>query len=193
MDTVALISGGKDSCLNMMHCAANGYRIVALANLFPGDDKDEVDSFMYQSVGHDIIPLYSECMGIPLFRRKIGKSLNIINDYTPTEGDEVEDLFQLLSKIITELPNIKFVSVGAILSNYQRIRVENVCKRLNLTCLSFLWMRDQSQLLNEMIESGLHSVVIKVACQGLTEKNLGMSLSQIQPHLLRFSYLNIID
>jgi len=35
MKVVALISGGKDSCFNMMHCVANGHQIVALANLKP--------------------------------------------------------------------------------------------------------------------------------------------------------------
>ena len=29
------ISGGKDSCFNMMHCVAQGHEVVALANLKP--------------------------------------------------------------------------------------------------------------------------------------------------------------
>lgn len=32
---VALVSGGKDSCYNMMQCVAAGHEIVALANLYP--------------------------------------------------------------------------------------------------------------------------------------------------------------
>lgn len=35
MKVVALISGGKDSCFNMMQCIAAGHEIVALANLYP--------------------------------------------------------------------------------------------------------------------------------------------------------------
>lgn len=35
MRVVALISGGKDSCFNMMQCIAAGHEIVALANLYP--------------------------------------------------------------------------------------------------------------------------------------------------------------
>jgi len=35
MRVVALISGGKDSCYNMMQCIAAGHDIVALANLKP--------------------------------------------------------------------------------------------------------------------------------------------------------------
>lgn len=35
MKVAALISGGKDSCYNMMYCIANGHEIIALANLQP--------------------------------------------------------------------------------------------------------------------------------------------------------------
>ena len=30
-------SGGKDSCLNLLHCIAEGHELVALANLRPAD------------------------------------------------------------------------------------------------------------------------------------------------------------
>jgi len=32
---IALVSGGKDSFFSLLHCAANGHRVVALANLHP--------------------------------------------------------------------------------------------------------------------------------------------------------------
>ncbi|MEQ2289511.1 hypothetical protein AMECASPLE_033783, partial [Ameca splendens] len=41
MKVVALISGGKDSCYNMMQCVAAGHRIVALANLRPAHTGEE--------------------------------------------------------------------------------------------------------------------------------------------------------
>ena len=49
MKVVALISGGKDSCYNMIECVRNGHEIVALANLKPNIE-GEIDSWMYQSV-----------------------------------------------------------------------------------------------------------------------------------------------
>lgn len=52
MKVVGLISGGKDSCYNLMRCKEEGHEIVCLANLFPSDGK-EIDSYMYQSVGHE--------------------------------------------------------------------------------------------------------------------------------------------
>jgi diphthine-ammonia ligase len=71
-----------------------------------------------------------------------------------------------LEKVKQAHPDVQAVSVGAILSNYQRARVENVCVRLGLTCLAFLWQRDQKELLAEMIANGLIAVVIKVAAIG---------------------------
>ena len=35
MKVIALISGGKDSTMNMMKCIQNGHEIVALVNLRP--------------------------------------------------------------------------------------------------------------------------------------------------------------
>ncbi|KAI8482639.1 diphthine--ammonia ligase [Branchiostoma belcheri] len=187
MRVVALVSGGKDSCYNMMQCVAEGHQIVALANLRP-QGKDELDSYMFQTVGHDAIDLYAEAMGLPLYRRTIqGGSLQVDMDYTPTEADEVEDLFFLLQEIKGDV-EIEAVSVGAILSDYQRVRVENVCSRLGLTSLGYLWRRNQQELLQEMIDAQVHAIVIKVAALGLDpDKHLGLTLQQIYPHMLEMS------
>ena len=81
---------------------------------------------MFQTVGHDIIPLYAEALSLPLYRRAIqGSSTSVGPEYSPQEGDEVEDLYQLLKQVKAEL-NVEGVTSGAILSNYQRVRVEGV-------------------------------------------------------------------
>lgn len=62
---------------------------------------DELDSFMYQTVGHDAIHLYSECMDVPLYRREIkGRSVLQDSDYTITADDETEDLYMLLKDVL---------------------------------------------------------------------------------------------
>ncbi|XP_028252167.1 diphthine--ammonia ligase isoform X2 [Parambassis ranga] len=187
MKVVALISGGKDSCYNMMQCVAAGHRIVALANLRPAHT-DELDSYMYQTVGHQAIELYADAMELPLYRRTIqGSSLDTSRNYSETEGDEVEDLYQLLH-LVKEKEGVEAVSVGAILSDYQRVRVENVCLRLGLQPLAYLWRRDQESLLTEMISSDLHAILIKVAAFGLDpEKHLGKPLADMEPYLKQLS------
>lgn len=103
---------------------------------------------MYQSVGHQAVELYAEAMGLPLFRQRTnGVALQQEKIYTHTPEDEVEDLFDLLANIKVFILlhinifyicfKIKFfliqtqiefdgVAVGAILSDYQRLRVEDV-------------------------------------------------------------------
>lgn len=126
MKVVALISGGKDSTYNMMQCIAAGHKIVALANITPKTYK-ELDSYMYQSVGYEAIDYIAESMQLPLYKSlTAGKSNQIGKTYEPIDSnDEVEDLYNLL-KLIKEEMDYDAVSIGAILSDYQRIRVENV-------------------------------------------------------------------
>ncbi|XP_043066077.1 uncharacterized protein [Drosophila bipectinata] len=185
MRVVAMVSGGKDSCYNMMQCVAEGHEIVALANLHP-KDRDELDSFMYQTVGHMGIEILANAMGLPLYRRETkGKSTQTGKQYVPTDDDEVEDLYSLLETCKNEL-QVEAVAVGAILSDYQRVRVENVCSRLSLISLAYLWRRDQTELLQEMIDCQVHAIIIKVAALGLVpDRHLGKSLREMQPHLLK--------
>ncbi|XP_068802449.1 diphthine--ammonia ligase isoform X8 [Struthio camelus] len=191
MRVVALISGGKDSCYNMMQCVAAGHQIVALANLRPAESTgqtDELDSYMYQTVGHHAIDLYADAMDLPLYRCFIkGTSVNTGRVYTTCEEDEVEDLYCLL-KLVKDKEGVEGVSVGAILSDYQRVRVEDVCRRLNLQPLAYLWRRNQEILLKEMISSNIQAIIIKVAAFGLDpDKHLGKTLDQMEPFLLELS------
>lgn len=195
MKFVALLSGGKDSCFNITHCQINGHELVAAASLRPREGIDELDSYLYQTVGQDAIEFVAQALGVPLHRRVItGTAVQMENEYgtrkgvsestdQAVDGDETEDMFQLLKDVLERHPEVQAVSVGAILSSYQRIRVEHVCRRLGLTSLSYLWQRDQGELLQEMVDSGVNAVLIKVAGIGLKPQHLGLSLAQMQPIL----------
>lgn len=125
MKVVALVSGGKDSCYNMMQCVAAGHQIVALANLRPANG-EELNSHMYQSVAHEAIELMAEAMDVPLFQAETqGFAKQTSMEYQPTENDEIEDLYNLLLKVKEEV-QVDAVASGAVLSDYQRIRIENV-------------------------------------------------------------------
>jgi diphthine-ammonia ligase len=203
LKVIALVSGGKDSIFSILHCLANGHEVVALANLYPEEQEaedEDIDSYMYQTVGHSVIPLYSEALGLPLFRQAItGTAANSRREYAPqsttpslgvtpvsnvsnvtrgNEEDETESLIPLLQRIKEALPGANAVSTGAILSTYQRTRVESVAIRLGLVPLSFLWQYPylppyrQSSLLEDMRNVGQDSRIIKVASGGLDESFL---------------------
>jgi uncharacterized protein (TIGR00290 family) len=184
MKVVALVSGGKDSFFNMMECLRYGHEVVVLANLAPEDTSvEELDSFMFQSAAHSAIETQAECIGTPLIRRAISGSANQQGmAYAKTAGDEVEDLFELLKDVKKRFPEVEGVSSGAIFSNYQRVRVENVCTRLGLTSLAFLWRRRQRMLMDAMLQEGLKAIVVKVCSIGLhPDKHLGKTLNELLP------------
>ncbi|KAF8914026.1 hypothetical protein CPB84DRAFT_1758186 [Gymnopilus junonius] len=198
MKYLALLSGGKDSCYNLVHCAQLGHELVAAASLGPEPGKEELDSYLYQTVGQDAIELVARALGVPLYRKVIsGTAVEQGSEYGGRKaseaggvaGDETEDLYQLLVTVKTHHPDVEGVSVGAILSNYQRVRVEHVCRRLHLTALCFLWQRNQEELLTEMIDAGMEAILIKVAGIGLTTSHLGKTLAQMKPTLFKLNTL----
>ncbi|KIY49326.1 adenine nucleotide alpha hydrolases-like protein [Fistulina hepatica ATCC 64428] len=158
MKYVALLSGGKDSCFNLLHCARNGHELVATASLGPGLGKglaNELDSYMYQTVGQDAIEYVARALDIPLVRRVIhGTAVQQSIEYGSRSGhtsggipgDETEDLYELLS-------TVKLVQYY--------------------------------ELLDEMIASGQESILIKVAGIGLTATHLGKTLAEMRSTLFR--------
>ena len=187
MRVVALVSGGKDSVFTMMEAEARGHTVVALANLRPVDEAcEELDSHMFQTAGHGMIELLAACLpDRPMYRRTIrGGSHSVSMRYERDAGDEVEDLAALLAGVLRRHPEVQAVCCGAILSNFQRLRVEHVCQRLGLASLAFLWEREQTSLLDAMIGAGIEAVLVKVAAMGLVPaKHLGQSLRVMRPLL----------
>ncbi|KAH7329278.1 hypothetical protein B0I35DRAFT_448515 [Stachybotrys elegans] len=207
LNVVALVSGGKDSFFSLLHCLHHGHQVVALANLFPAEpaaaptvppddkvqfiDPDGAPAFMYQTVGHEIIPLYAQATGLPLYRQPImGTAESHARDYDHTEAsdqpsrprDETESMLTLLSAVKARYPNVNAVCAGAILSTYQRTRVESVALRLGLVPLAYLWKypilrplsvpADDVQLLRDMAAVDLEARIVKVASAGLDSHHL---------------------
>ncbi|RDA85866.1 hypothetical protein CP532_4923 [Ophiocordyceps camponoti-leonardi (nom. inval.)] len=158
-----------------------------------GHDDDlalDPDSFMYQTVGHQVLPLYAAATGIPLYRMAIrGRAQCRDRDYeaSGSEGDETESMVPLLRAVKERHPEADALCSGAILSTYQRTRVESVALRLGLTPLSYLWKYpvlptpaaapaddndDGSQLLRDMEAAGLEGRIVKVASGGLDGSHL---------------------
>ena len=191
-DAVALVSGGKDSVMAAMMAESYGHRVVALANLLPADVAvEELDSHCFQTVGHRAVAAYGELTGLPLFRRRLrGSSKHTEMTYeigsSTSAGDEVEDLRALLAAVVQKMPTVRAVTAGAILSDYQRLRVEAVCADLGLVSLAYLWRQPQPLMLETMCASDVDAILVKVAAMGLTPaKHLGRSLAEMRPTLYR--------
>lgn len=57
MKYLALLSGGKDSCYNLLHCAKNGHELIAAASLAPESGKGST------LLGGLVIDIHLSCRG----------------------------------------------------------------------------------------------------------------------------------
>ena len=187
MRVLGLLSGGKDSVYSLMCAVRAGHTLVGVAHIAAQRAGAEVDSYMYQTVGSEAAAGVAECLGVPFFSAvRAGDAVTQALDYgaAAVPGDEVETMHALL-RAVRERHGVAFDAVvsGAILSTYQKTRVESVCARLGVASLAPLWQRDQAELLAAMVRDGLVAVLVKVACLGLDARHLGLTLAQAQPHL----------
>lgn len=110
-------------------------------------------------------------------------------DAPPSELDEVEDLALLLGECVRRFPRANAVVCGAVLSHYQRLRVEAVCRRLALQPLAWLWGRGQRGLLDDMVRGGVEAVLVKVAAFGLSPAMLGRPVGELRADFARLGDL----
>jgi diphthine-ammonia ligase len=175
MKFIALVSGGKDSIYSMLHAIRNGHTLLGCLHMASPSTVEE-ESYMYQTAASSTVQtLVVECLQVPLilYERK-GKSIHtgLVYDggssdhhQQEKEDDEVEDLYHALQQAMQQFPQLQAVCSGAILSTYQRMRIENVCSRLGLTSISYLWrLAPQRDLLKQMLEDGIEAVLVKTAC-----------------------------
>ena len=183
MKFIGVISGGKDSILAIHLAVSEGHELVCLANLYPPDKTSELDSHMYQCAGTEIVDAMGDAFELPLIRRPMnGSPISIhSNDYEPTIGDEVEDLFLLLKDCKERFPEVEGITTGAVFSNYQKQRVENCCDRLGLISMAPLWLMPQSKVLDLVEQFNIHAVLVKTAFVGLDERHIGKTTKELRP------------
>jgi len=84
---------------------------------------------MFQTVGHEAVSALAEAMGgLPLFRGQLGPEASSVStgeEYEEHAQDEVEALRRLIERARSQV-DFEAVCSGAILSDYQRVRVEHV-------------------------------------------------------------------
>ncbi|KAG5476893.1 hypothetical protein LSCM1_05225 [Leishmania martiniquensis] len=208
MKTIALVSGGKDSILAMLMAYRYGHEPAVIVNMTPVLDSDgasgsmaengaqghDIDSYMYQTVGFEAVEAMAACLGLPLRRGCVrpgrAKDMSLLYSDQPPEEDEVESLYALIKTVKAEFPEVEGLTSGAILSNYQRNRVECICDRLGLVSLSYLWMRQPGEILDMVRELHVRAILVKTASIGLVPRQLiGKTLEEVRPTLEKMAAL----
>jgi diphthine-ammonia ligase len=151
-----LFSGGKDSTLALHKMDALGKKTDLLITMISENDF----SYMFHKPNIMHTKLQAEALGIrQIFAKTKGEK--------EKELDDLERVFK--ENGVTEL------ITGAVASNYQKERIEAICKRLSIVCHSPLWKIEPLEELNEL--SMLYEVIItQVAAEGFDESMLGMKI-----------------
>ncbi len=155
MKLASLFSGGKDSTHATYLMMQQGHEIKYLITIFP----KRQDSWMFHHPCIELTRLQAKSMGMK----------QIIQKTSGEKEKELEDLEKVLAKLKNKIDGV--VS-GALASQYQRQRIDDICEELGLTSLAPLWQRDQEEILRE--ETSIFDVIITgVAADGFDESWLG--------------------
>ncbi|MEM3154985.1 MAG: diphthine--ammonia ligase [Candidatus Woesearchaeota archaeon] len=152
-----LYSGGKDSTLALIK-AMQYHEIACLISIV----SQNKESFMFHTPNIDVTLLQSRAIGLPLVR-------------VVTKGEkekELEDLKAAIAEAVKRY-QIDGIVTGAVRSTYQASRVQRICHELGLWCFNPLWLKDQVELLHEVVQKGITAVISGVFAEPLDKSYLG--------------------
>jgi diphthine-ammonia ligase len=155
-----LFSGGKDSCL-ALDKSRSFHDVTCLISLI----SESQESYMFHVPNIEVTGRQAEAIGLPIVQRR-------------TKGKKERELEDLEKAIDTAKADfdLEGIVTGAVKSMYQSTRVQRICKRLGLWCFNPLWLKDEIELLNEVVKSKYEVVMSGVFAFPLDEKFLGRKL-----------------
>lgn len=158
-----LFSGGKDSTFALYWAIKNNHDVKCLISL----KSARTDSYMFQVANIELTNLSAQALGFPI----------VFEHTSGVKENELEDLNRAIKKA-KEKFGIEGIVAGALASNYQKDRVENVCNDLKLKVFVPYWHYEQEKYLREILNNGFEVIFTRVAALGFTEKWLGRKLDE---------------
>ncbi len=154
MKVAALYSGGKDSTYALHWGYLQGLDIECLVSIYPREY-----SMLFHYPGIEATVYQAKAMNIDIL-------------YTNAVNNEEYALYSLL-KEAKEKYNIKGVIAGALLSDYQRMRLAFITEKLGLSLYTPLWRIDQRSYMKEIVKNGIKFIITSVSSYGLSHKYIG--------------------
>ena len=152
-----LFSGGKDSvyaCRRAMETETVSCLITVVS--------ENPDSYIFHTPNVGWAKLIADAVGIPQLT-------------WPTLGEEEAELADLSDAIgaAVDLYGIEGVVTGAIESVYQAVRVQRICRDLDLWCYNPLWQIDQLEYLRLLVSEGFEVIITGVFAYPMDESFVG--------------------
>jgi len=154
----ALFSGGKDSTHAIYLAVQRGFAVSTLVTARPA----RADSHMFHTPNLDLTRLAAQAMGMPIHE-------------IPVSGEAEREVAELEAGLrpLVDLGKVDGLLSGAIASDYQWARLNDIGHRLGVPCFSPMWRVDAERVLRDEIASGLKFMIVAAQTEGLNEKWLG--------------------
>ena len=160
MKLAVLFSGGKDSYLALQY-ASEDNEISCLLTL----QSENQDSWMFHTPAIEWTKAQTESMGFN----------HIILETSGVKEQELDDLESIISSAKLKY-SIEGVVTGALASVYQSTRIQKICNDLNLWCFNPLWQMPQEDLLKELLDNTIESIITGVAAEPFDSSWLGREI-----------------
>ena len=159
MRVAVLATGGKDSALALHRILKEGYEVNCLVSMIPLRE----DSWMFHYPNIHLVDLFADAVEIPLVKAET----------SGIKEKEVEDLKRLIEKL-----DVEGIVSGAIASNYQKTRIDKICKQLRLKSIMPLWHEDELDILKEILDLEFEVIITGVYAYGFDREWLGRKISE---------------
>mgnify|MGYP005844706247 CR=1 FL=1 len=163
MRMLSLFSGGKDSLYATYLAMREGHEVVCLLSL----ESERDDSYMFHVPNISLTSFQAEAMGIPLVRKSVKGE----------KEKEVNELQDIIGELIKN-KEIDGIITGAIESNYQRKRIQNIADHYRIFHYAPLWKKDTKEYMEELIRNGFKAIIVSVSALGLDESFLGKVIDE---------------
>jgi ABC transporter with metal-binding/Fe-S-binding domain ATP-binding protein len=159
MRVAVLATGGKDSALALHRVLNEGHEAAYLATMIPLRE----DSWMFHYPNIRLVNLFAEAAEIPLVKAET----------SGVKEEEVEDLKSLVARL-----DVDGIVSGAIASEYQKTRIEGICRELNLKWLAPLWHEQPLGILKEILNLKFEVIMTGVYAYGFGQEWLGRKIDE---------------
>ena len=159
LQVAVLVTSGKDSALALHRVLEGNHEVKYLVTMMPQRE----DSWMFHYPNIHLADLFAEATGIPLVKAET----------SGIKEEEVEDLKGVLAKL-----DVDSVVSGGISSQYQKSRIDKICRELGLKHIAPLWNEDPLRLLREIISIDIDARIVGVYAHGFDKTWLGRKIDE---------------
>jgi len=131
-----------------------GYEIKYLVTMV----SEREDSWMFHYPNIHLVDLFAEAAEIPIYK---GQTKGV-------KEVELEDLKHVLERL-----DVEGILSGAVSSEYQKTRIEEICGELSMASITPLWHEDPLKLLRELVDLNFEAIFVGVYAYGFSRDWLG--------------------